>query len=134
MLLCANVTFGQSKDTISISIDEIKEMPQKIISAYFKPVYSGMGVYYPLMQWYAFENKVDTWDKDELNKLNASIYGFKDDPIKAVEFALDFCRSFGENDFIENFTAIGFTSKEIDVVLRCYRAEKKWKESKNINK
>ena len=77
MFLCTNVLLGQRKETVSISLDEIKEMPQKIISAYFKPVYTATGVSYPLMQWYAFENKVDTWDKDALNKFNASIYSFK---------------------------------------------------------
>lgn len=74
---------------------------RKIITAYFKPVYTTSGVSYPLMQWYAYENKIDTWDKDALNKFNASIYGFKEEPIKAAEFALQFCRSFGEKDFID---------------------------------
>ncbi len=128
MILCTNVLLGQRKETVSISLDEIKGMPQKIITAYFKPVYSSTGVYYPLMQWYAFENKVDTWDKDALNKFNASIYSFKDEPIKAAEFALQFCRSFGERDFTDNFKAIGFNSVEINSILRCYREEKKWQE------
>lgn len=128
MFLCTNVLLGQRKETVSISLDEIKEMPQKIISAYFKPVYTATGVSYPLMQWYAFENKVDTWDKDALNKFNASIYSFKEEPIKAAEFALQFCRSFGEKDFTDNFKAIGFNSVEINSILRCYREEKKWQE------
>ena len=38
MLLCANVLFAQRKEEVSISLDEIKDMPQKIITAYFKPV------------------------------------------------------------------------------------------------
>ena len=128
LFLISNVLFGQRKETVSISLDEIKDMPQKIISAYFKPVHTTTGVSYPLMQWYAFENKVDTWDKDALNKFNASIYSFKDEPIKAAEFALQFCRSFGERDFIDNFKAIGFNSVEINSILRCYREEKKWQE------
>ena len=128
MLLCANSMFGQRKDTVSLSFEEIKDMPQKIIKAYFKPVYTSTGVSYPLMQWYAFENKVDTWDKNALNKFNASIYGFKDNPIKAAEFALQFCRSFGESDFIDNFQAIGFNTVEINSILRCYKSEKKWQE------
>ncbi|MBP5375594.1 MAG: hypothetical protein J6Y38_04585, partial [Bacteroidaceae bacterium] len=86
--LVSNVLFGQRKETVSISLDEIKDMPQKIISAYFKPVHTTAGVSYPLMQWYAFENKVDTWDKDALNKFNASIYSFKDEPIKAAELQI----------------------------------------------
>lgn len=53
MLFCANVLFAQRKEAVSISLDEIKDMPQKIITAYFKPVYSTSGVWYPLMQWYA---------------------------------------------------------------------------------
>ncbi len=57
-----------------MSSEEIKDMPQKIITAYFKPVYSATGVYYPLMRWYTYENKVDISDKDALNKFNASIY------------------------------------------------------------
>ena len=134
MLLCSNVIFGQSKAPASISLDEIKDMPQKIITAYFKPVYTAAGVSYPLMQWYAFENKVDTWDKNALNKFNASIYGFKDEPIKAATFALQFCRSFGEGDFTDNFKAIGFNSKEINCILRCYREEKKWQELDIIQK
>ena len=36
MLLCANVLFAQRKEAVSISLDEIKDMPQKIITAYFK--------------------------------------------------------------------------------------------------
>lgn len=128
MLLCANVLFAQRKEAVSISLDEIKDMPQKIITAYFKPVYTNTGVWYPLMQWYAFENKVDTWDKNALTKFNASIYSFKEEPIKAAEFALQFCRSFGEKDFIDNFKAIGFNSVEINSILRCYREEKKWQE------
>ena len=128
MILCANSMFGQRKDAISLSMEEIKDMPQKIIKAYFKPVYTSTGVSYPLMQWYAFENKVDTWDKNALNKFNASIYGFKDTPIKAAEFALQFCRSFGESDFIDNFQAIGFNTVEINSILRCYKSEKKWQE------
>ena len=128
LFLVSNVLFGQRKETVSISLDEIKDMPQKIISAYFKPVHTTAGVSYPLMQWYAFENKVDTWDKDALNKFNASIYSFKDEPIKAVEFALQFCRSFGERDFTDNFKAIGFNSVEINSILRCYKEEKKWQE------
>ena len=128
LFLVSNVLFGQRKETVSISLDEIKDMPQKIISAYFKPVHTTAGVSYPLMQWYAFENKVDTWDKDALNKFNASIYSFKDEPIKAAEFALQFCRSFGERDFTDNFKAIGFNSVEINSILRCYREEKKWQE------
>ena len=128
MILCANSMFGQRKDAISLSLEEIKDMPQKIIKAYFKPVYTSTGVSYPLMQWYAFENKVDTWDKNALNKFNASIYGFKDNPIKAAEFALQFCRSFGESDFIDNFQAIGFNTVEINSILRCYKSEKKWQE------
>lgn len=128
MLLCANVLLGQRKEAVSISFDEIKDMPKKIISAYFKPVYTVTGVSYPLMQWYAFENKVDIWDKDALNKFNASIYGFKDEPIKAAEFALQYCRSFGERDFTDNFRVIGFNSVEINSILRCYREEKKWQE------
>lgn len=128
MILCANSMFGQRKDAISLSMEEIKDMPQKIIKAYFKPVYTSTGVSYPLMQWYAFENKVDTWDKNALNKFNASIYGFKDNPIKAAEFALQFCRSFGESDFIDNFQAIGFNTVEINSILRCYKSEKKWQE------
>ena len=39
MLLCANVIFAQRKEAVSISLDEIKDMPQKIISAYFKSVH-----------------------------------------------------------------------------------------------
>lgn len=128
MFLCANVILGQRKETVSVSWDEIKDMPQKVISAYFKPVYTTAGVSYPLMQWYAFENKVDAWDKNALNKFNASIYGFKDEPIKAAEFALLFCRLFGESDFAANFKAIGFNSVEINCILRCYREEKKWQE------
>ena len=128
LFLVSNVLFGQRKETVSISLDEIKDMPQKIISAYFKPVHTTAGVSYPLMQWYAFENKVDTWDKDALNKFNASIYSFKNEPIKAAEFALQFCRSFGERDFTDNFKAIGFNSVEINSILRCYREEKKWQE------
>ena len=120
--------FGQRKDAISLSMEEIKDMPQKIIKAYFKPVYTSTGVSYPLMQWYAFENKVDTWDKNALNKFNSSIYGFKDNPIKAAEFALQFCRTFGERDFIDNFQAIGFNTVEISSILRCYKSEKKWQE------
>jgi len=133
VLLCANVLFGQRKETVSISLDEIKDMPQKIITAYFKPVYTTTGVSYPLMQWYAYENKIDTWDKDALNKFNASIYGFKDNPIKAAEFALQFCRSFGERDFIDNFKVIGFNSLEINSILRCYKEEKKWQELDILN-
>ena len=128
MLLCANVLFAQRKEAVSISLYEIKDMPQKIITAYFKPVYTTTGVSYPLMQWYAYENKIDTWDKVALNKFNASIYRFKEEPIKAVEFALQFCRSFGEGDFTDNFKAIGFNSIEINSILRCYREEKKWQE------
>ena len=128
LFLVSNVLFAQRKEAVSISLDEIKDMPQKIISAYFKPVYSSTGVYYPLMQWYAFENKVDTWDKNALTKFNASIYSFKDEPIKAAKFALQFCRSFGERDFSDNFKAIGFNSVEINSILRCYREEKKWQE------
>ena len=128
MVLCTNSIFGQSKDALSLSLEEIKDMPQKIIKAYFKPVYTSTGTSYPLMQWYAFENKVDTWDKNALNKFNASIYGFKDNPIKAAEFALQFCRSFGESDFIDNFQAIGFNTVEINSILRCYKSEKKWQE------
>ena len=134
MLFSANVIFGQRKETISVSFDEIKDMPHKIITAYFKPVYSSTGVYYPLMQWYAFENKVDTWDKNALTKFNASIYSFKDEPIKAAEFALQYCRSFGESDFTANFKAIGFNSAEINCILRCYREEKKWQELDIIKK
>jgi hypothetical protein len=128
MLLCANVLFAQRKEAVSISLDEIKDMPQKIITAYFKPVYTTTGVSYPLMQWYAYENKIDTWDKVALNKFNASIYRFKEEPIKAAEFALQFCKSFGEKDFIDNFKAIGFNSVEINSILRCYKEEKKWQE------
>lgn len=128
MLLCANVLFAQRKEAVPISLDEIKDMPQKIITAYFKPVYTTSGASYPLMQWYAYENKIDTWDKDALNKFNASIYRFKEEPIKAAEFALQFCRSFGEKDFIDNFKAIGFNFFEINSILRCYREEKKWQE------
>ena len=29
MLLCANSMFGQRKDTVSLSFEEIKDMPQK---------------------------------------------------------------------------------------------------------
>lgn len=128
MLLCANVLFAQRKEAVSISLDEIKDMPHKIITAYFKPVYTTTGVSYPLMQWYAYENKIDTWDKVALNKFNASIYRFKEEPIKAAEFALQFCKSFGEKDFIDNFKAIGFNSVEINSILRCYKEEKKWQE------
>lgn len=128
MLLCANSMFGQRKNTVSLSLEEIKDMPKKIIEAYFKPVYTSIGVSYPLMQWYASENKVDTWDKNALNKFNASIYEFKDNPIKAAEFALQFCRTFGERDFIDNFQAIGFNTVETNSILRCYRSEKKWQE------
>ena len=128
MLLCSNVIFGQRKEPVSISLDEIKDMPQKIIKAYFKPVYTTTGVTYPLMVWYATENNVDTWNKDEMTKFNASIYDFLEEPVKAADFALQFCRSFGERDFIDNFKAIGFSSVEIDAILRCYRAEKKWQE------
>lgn len=128
LFLVSNVLFAQRKEAVSISLDEIKDMPQKIITAYFKPVYTTTGVWYPLMQWYAYENKIDTWDKDALNKFNASIYRFKEEPIKAAEFALQFCRSFGEKDFIDNFKAIGFNSVEINSILRCYREEKKWQE------
>lgn len=120
--------FGQRKDEVSLSLEEIKDMPQKIIKAYFKPVYTSIGVSYPLMQWYAFENKIDIWDKNALNKFNSSIYGFKDNPIKAAEFALHFCRTFGERDFIDNFQAIGFNTVEINSILRCYKSEKKWQE------
>ena len=134
LLLCANSMFGQRQDTVSLTLEDIKDMPQKIIKAYFKPVYTSTGVSYPLMQWYAFENKVGTWDKNALNKLNASIYGFKDNPIKAAEFALQFCRSFGESDFIDNFQAIGFNSVEINSILRCYKSEKKWQELDLIKK
>ena len=35
LFLVSNVLFGQRKETVSISLDEIKDMPQKIISAYF---------------------------------------------------------------------------------------------------
>ena len=126
MLLCANVLFAQRKEVVSISLDEIKDMPQKIITAYFKPVYTTTGVSYPLMQWFAYENKIDTWDKVALNKFNASIYRFKEEPIKAAEFALQFCKSFGEKDFIDNFKAIVFNSVEINSILRCYKEEKKW--------
>jgi hypothetical protein len=63
-----------------------------------------------------------------MTKFNASIYDFLEDPVKAADFALQFCRSFGERDFIDNFKAIGFSSVEIDAILRCYRAEKKWQE------
>ena len=76
--------FGQRKDEASLSLEEIKDMPQKIIKAYFKPVYTSTGVSYPLMQWYASENKIDIWDKNALNKFNSSIYGFKENPIKAA--------------------------------------------------
>jgi hypothetical protein len=134
LFLVSSVLFGQRKETVSISLDEIKDMPQKIISAYFKPVHTTVGVSYPLMQWYAFENKVDTWDKDALNKFNASIYSFKDEPIKAAEFALQYCRSFGESDFTANFKTIGFNSAEINCILRCYREEKKWQELDIIKK
>ena len=34
MFLVANILFGQRKETVSISLDEIKDMPQRIISAY----------------------------------------------------------------------------------------------------
>ena len=95
MLLCANSMFGQKENALSLSLEEIKDMSQKIIKAYFRPVYTSTGVSYPLMQWYASENKVDIWDKNALNKFNSSIYGFKDNPIKAAEFALQFCRTFG---------------------------------------
>lgn len=128
VLLCANSMFGQRTNVVSLSLKEIKDMPQKIIRAYFKPVYTPIGVSYPLMQWYAIENKVDTWDKNALNKFNASIYGFKDNPIKAAELALQFCRSFGERDFIDNFKAIGFNTVEINSILRCYKSEKKSQE------
>lgn len=128
IIICSNVLFGQRKETVSVSLDEIKDMPQKIITAYFKPVYSSTGVHYPLMQWYAYENKVDTWDQDALNKFNATIYSFKDEPIKAAKFALQFCRSFGEKDFTENFKAIGFNSVEINCILRCYGEAERWKE------
>lgn len=120
--------FGQRKDVVSLSLEEIKDMPQKIIKAYFKPVYTLTGVSYPLMQWYASENKIDIWDKNTLNKFNSSIYGFKENPIKAAEFALQFCRTFGERDFIANFQAIGFNTVEINSILRCYKSEKKWQE------
>ena len=128
MVLCTNLIFGQRKEPVSVSFDEIKDMPQKIIKAYFKPVNTATGVTYPLMVWYAVENNVDTWNKDEMTKFNASIYDFLEDPVKAADFALQFCRSFGERDFIDNFKAIGFSSVEIDAILRCYRAEKKWQE------
>ena len=36
MLFCANVLFAQRKEAVSISLDEIKDMPQKIITAYFR--------------------------------------------------------------------------------------------------
>ena len=128
MLFCANSMFGQRTNAVSFSLEEIKAMPKKIIKAYFKPVYTPTGVTYPLMQWYAFENKVDTWNKNALNEFNASIYGFNDNPLKAAEFALQFCRSFGEKDFIDNFRAIGFNTVEINSILRCYKSEKKWQE------
>ena len=128
MLLCANSMFGQKENALSLSLEEIKDMSQKIIKAYFRPVYTSTGVSYPLMQWYASENKVDIWDKNALNKFNSSIYGFKDNPIKAAEFALQFCRTFGERDFIDNFQAIGFNTVEISSILRCYKSEKKWQE------
>ena len=131
MLLCANVLLGQRKEPIPLLYDDVKDMPQKIIKAYFKPVYSSTGVYYPFMQWYAYENQVDIWDKKALTKLNASIYEFNDDPTKAVVFALLFCRSFGVNDFIYNFEAIGFTEKEINIVLQCYKI---WQESEDRKK
>ena len=134
MLLCANSMFGQRKDAMSVSLKEIKDMPQKIIKAYFKPVYTSTGTYYPLMQWYASKNAVDTWDKKALTKFNSSIYDFLDNPIKAAEFALLFCRSFGERDFIENFQAIGFNSTEINCILRCYKSEKKKQELDIIKK
>ena len=117
MLLCANSMFGQKENALSLSLEEIKDMSQKIIKAYFRPVYTSTGVSYPLMQWYASENKVDIWDKNALNKFNSSIYGFKDNPIKAAEFALQFCRTFGERDFIDNFQAIGFNTVEISSIL-----------------
>lgn len=31
MLFCANVLFAQRKEAVSISLDEIKDMPQKIL-------------------------------------------------------------------------------------------------------
>ena len=34
MVLCTNSIFGQSKDALSLSLEEIKDMPQKIIKAY----------------------------------------------------------------------------------------------------
>ena len=68
MLLCANSMFGQKENALSLSLEEIKDMSQKIIKAYFRPVYTSTGVSYPLMQWYASENKVDIWDKNALNR------------------------------------------------------------------
>lgn len=32
LFLVSNVLFGQRKETVSISLDEIKDMPQKIVS------------------------------------------------------------------------------------------------------
>lgn len=134
MLFFTIVCYGQSRETVLVALDEVKGMPSKIISAYFKPVSSEAGATYPLMQWYAFENKVDILDKEALTKLNASVYEFQDEPIKAAEFALQFCRSFGEDDFIANFRDIGFSQAEINTILRLYKVEKKWQELAIIKK
>ena len=40
MLLCANVLFAQRKEAVSISLDEIKDMPQKIITYDYRCVVS----------------------------------------------------------------------------------------------
>ena len=40
MLLCANSMFGQKENALSLSLEEIKDMSQKIIKAYFRPVYT----------------------------------------------------------------------------------------------
>lgn len=58
MLFCANVLFAQRKEAVSISLDEIKDMSQKIITAYFKPVYTTSGVSYPLMQCLLMKTKL----------------------------------------------------------------------------
>lgn len=35
MLLCANSMFGQKENALSLSLEEIKDMSQKIIKAYW---------------------------------------------------------------------------------------------------
>ena len=46
MLLCANSMFGQKENALSLSLEEIKDMSQKIIKAYFRPVYISKGRFF----------------------------------------------------------------------------------------